>query len=197
MRGEVPIFDPGTYPPIIEPLFGYVPERAEFAYTPKQRSWYLRVYEGKCAFPRYDEQRGWFACKSQNRIEIHHLTPSSWIKNQMKDIDPNSLDLEGGIMGMALCRPHHDDVIHPDISAALMAYHTDNTLIKQVIENHKLLSQEGHVFWNDVWDELMKDIAKSVINNYIIQNPLDSYPQDVAWNKKPHFKHHWSDGLFQ
>lgn len=174
IRGHVPMIDP-------MPL-----EKAEFSYTPKQRAWWLRVYDNQCAFPRYDEARGWYPCGSTEKLEVHHITPSAWIKAQMPWQDPNEIIMEEGIMGIVICRWHHDQVIHPDIGDALRHYHDveGTNTIKEAVSKHQEMSVRGDKFWEDQFDQMLIDTASQYINNYIMGHPEDLYPQDGKWKRE-------------
>lgn len=176
--------EPGFQPPfpIRDPL---VFERVEFAFTKRQREWWLRVYENirgvpQCAFPRYNEARGWHRCDvtGADNLEIHHIKPTAWLAEQEPWQDPNET------LGIALCDFHHRRTIHPDIGEAFDRYGEDKGGIARAVEKHRELARQGIVFWRDDFDETMTDIAEVAKQRYMAINPGDPYPKDPSWEKK-------------
>lgn len=179
--------------PYIIPL-GEMGDRmpAELAFTTKQRQWWLRVYtngQGKpqCAFPMYDEERGFYRCgvTGEKNLEIHHITPTGWIRIQKPWSDPNAIDFEEGHLGIALCDYHHDRIIHPDIGAAFDNYKKDKGIFKRTIERHNELAREGIIFWDNDYDEFLIETAEAAVRSYCQLHPNDLYPDDPSWKKKP------------
>ena len=197
MKDLTPISDPMIpQAPISEPYL-YPIERAEFAYTNLQRDWWLKVYGGRCHFTNYTEDRGFFICDRSDRIEIHHITPGSYIRAQRPDLDPNQINFMENHLGIALCKAHHIFVIHPDIGEAFQNYGQDKDGISKVIKRHKELAALGEIFWNDNFDQLMLHTATEAIGNYMISNPGDFYPLDVSWSKQQRpKKKRWFDDTF-
>lgn len=187
--------------PIVEP--GLRPEQIDCAYTPKQRQWWLRVYQNQwglpqCAFPEYTEEQGFVRCEYTHPegkgLEIHHIKPSSFIKVQEPWRDPNAIE---STLAIAVCKPHHDKVIHPDVGYAISHYHQDKAGIAKAIHEHHELAKSGIVFWDNSYDQMLLDTAQQAVQVYVVQHPLDAYPVDVSWQKHPHPpKKHWSDGIF-
>ena len=194
---EAPIWIDGPRSPLIpifDPRLKTEPERVEFAYSERQREWYRRVYQNKCHFPRYDEGRGFFICGVNNKNEVHHITPTAWIRGQLPHLDPNSLDFDNGLLGILLCHSHHDDVIHPDIGGALTNYWQDKEGIKRTVENHKTMAMKGVIFWNNEYDDTMKYVAEQAIHRYMAYHPHDVYPDDAKWAKGVHpAERRWED----
>lgn len=179
-------WEPGiNYEPIFDPLIPGQEIPVLFSYTRKQRMWWRRVYDDKCAFPVYSERRGWTRCSSNKKIEIHHLTPTAWILEQNPGMDPNDINFEEGYLGIALCRFHHDNVIHKDIGDAIRNYWADKEGIARAAADHRELARQGIIFWDNSWDQAMKEIAKEAIRKYMQKNPVDVYPRDPKWKKKP------------
>ena len=188
--------------PIKAPASEMFPERADFAFTSKQRQWYLRVYTNpdtglvQCGFHRYNEERGWYRCEvtGAENIEIHHIQPSGWTQEQEPYNDPNRLSVENNL-GIALCsKLHHDTTLHPDIRKAYREYHNNPDSFKEAIRKHKELAKEGIVFWNDEWDEALKIIAQESVIRYVMEHPDDPYPSDPKWARTKHPKKpHWTD----
>lgn len=181
---EIPIFEPGTYVPMMAPGILGVPDVMQASYTAKQRQWFLRVYDSKCHFPTYSERYGWGTCGRREKLEIHHITPSAWIKEQMPETDPNSLNYAEGLLGIALCKYHHDFAIHPDVYQAIKNYGNDKGGIKRTIDSHHEKAKQGEVFWNTDYDEMMKRAAEQAIMNYVMSHPCDKFPTDPKWKGK-------------
>jgi len=167
------------------------------AFTPEERQFWLRVYtnghgEPQCGFPRYSEEKGWYRCETMGakNLEIHHLLPSAWIIEQLAWADPNSIDLETGMVGVALCKHlHHDTTIHPDIGMAYKLYRQgDKDAFRKSLGQHKKLAEQGEHFWRDDFDNTLREIATQALMDYTREHPNDKYPADKSWRKKKHPK---------
>lgn len=175
--------------PIGEPSDEIFP--ANFAFTPRQRAWYSRVYSGVCHFPKFTDDGQIYHCGSDQNIEVHHIQPDGWTRAQEPWQDPNDT------MGIALCRAHHNGVIHPDIQEARDNYRQDQQSFTKAITKHREYAALGKVFWNDEWDVMLRAIAEGAVERYMTGNPGDLYPVDVSWGKRDHPKEKkWYDNLF-
>ena len=168
--------------------------KAEFAYTTIQRAWYMRVYGGRCVFPMSKDDGRLVYCGSDNKIEIHHVLPSQMIMSQEPWTDPNELDIDRRHVGLALCQMHHH-TIHPDIRDAFIHYGEDKKGIKRAVHEHKVLADQGIVFWDDSYDEALVAIATRHIQKYMREYPDDPYPVDRRWAKGNHPNSFW-DRIF-
>ena len=163
----------------------------EFAFTGRQRAWYLRVFTGECHFPKFTPDGEIGICGRSDNLEVHHITPDSWTRAQEPWKDPDDT------VGIVLCRGHHNGTIHPDIQEARDNYRYDQQSFAKAIHQHHVLSERGEHFWNDEWDVILRAIAEEKIAIYMTNNPDDKYPVNVAWGKKPHPKEKkWYSGLF-
>lgn len=172
-----------------DPDEGIVP--LEFGFTPRQRAWYARVYHGVCHFPKFTDDGQIYPCGSDENMELHHILVSAWILAQQPWQDPNET------LGIYLCRPHHNGVLHPDIQEARDNYKYDQDSFSKAIAKHREAAARGEVFWNDEWDEMLRAIAEGAIERYMTEHPEDKYPVDVSWGKKDHPKEKkWYDNLF-
>lgn len=174
--------------PIGDPGIG-LPESAELSFTQRQRAWWLRVYQNdagdpQCAFTRYSEEKGWYRCETigASNLEVHHIQPTAWTEAQEPWQDPNDT------LGITLCRFHHQRTIHPDIGEALDNYGEDKDGIRKTVEGHRDLADRGEVFWRNDFDDTLTETAEAARQHYMIEHPLDPYPDDPKWTKTVHPK---------
>ncbi len=175
-------------PPIADFTEGIEP--AIFAYTPKQREWWLRVFSSQCAFPVEFDDGGIRSCGRSENLEVHHIQPDAWTRAQEPWQDPNDT------AGILLCRAHHNGTIHPDIGEARDNYWCNQDSFAEALTKHKELARRGDIFWNDDFDEMLRAVSEEAVQRYMQDNPHDHYPEDVSWGKKPHpKKKRWYDGI--
>ena len=163
---------------MIEPRPLWMPEVAEFAYTQRQKSWYGRVYKGHF----FSLDTGTFLPVNGHRIEIHHILPAATLIES--GIDPNSLNILAGIVGIPLKREDHLGKIHKDMDQAIKDYFKDPQAIKKAVARHHEMARQGRVYWDNRWDAVMVTAARKMIAKYLLNNPTDPYPPDVSWAKR-------------
>ena len=157
------------------------------SYTPDQRQWYLQAYDETCAFPIGIDGYGWSwdGCGRTPPLEIHHLLPSAWIKEQLPYEDPNSINFSLGMVGIALCRRHHH-LIHPDVGKAFSIYHLDKGAIREAVNTHSEMAKRGEKFWEDKYDGVLLQVAAQAVLGFASLNKDYPYPPDKKWRKNPH-----------
>ena len=95
-------------------------------FTQKQRLWFLERDGNRCMW--YDKILGvWVRCKGNTELQIHHIVPRGWARENMGlDFPVNSSD-----NGITLCRKHHvgwymghqyKNCVHTDNEATRIAY---------------------------------------------------------------------------
>lgn len=112
MNGElevIPISEPLTPIPIFDPkIYDYA---LELAYPPEQRDWIKRRDGGRCQFPVLDANQNFYGFYYEDAhpragiVNIHHITPTGYMRRWMAQDDPNSplngitlsVDLHNGI----------------------------------------------------------------------------------------------------
>lgn len=148
------------------------------ALSAKQRKWILERDDHQCQFPVYDEERGWHACGSRDRLQVHHINPQRWGKAEGKTEE--ELDRPENLL--TLCYYHHQIFIHPDMETARKDYGRQKTLgidkpdsFRWTFKKRDEAIKRGEHYWNDDWDEAMKEIAKERTDNFIIRGK--KYPQ--------------------
>lgn len=175
----------GMYAPSKENFRAYAPAlpeqqglEHELAFTKKQRDWYLRVYGDRCQFPYEKDDGTHKICGSKNQIQVHHIIPASWTLENDPEQDPNNTP------GIALCRHHHINYVHPEIGEALRNYQQDPEAIKRAVQWHKDMAAEQTIFWVDEWDDLFLKIYEYKVEKFISEHPESSYPEDKKWARK-------------
>ncbi len=186
----------GIIAPMMEPSLTPEITHFELAFTKKQRDWWLRVYSNsrgipQCGFVEYDERHGFHRCHSTEPLQVHHIIPDAWTRAQTPEKDPNDINTTYGI---ALCKYHHIEIIHPDIGQAMRDYWKDPDAISKAVAEHKTLAQQGIIFWDDTYDQLMTRTAIKRVSDYLRMRPYDTYPVDKKWAKTEHPKpSDWKD----
>lgn len=142
------------------------------ALSKKQRQAILERDEYQCQFPVYDEDRGFHACGRKGRLEVHHLRPQRQGKSE--GMTEEELDRPENLL--TLCYYHHQVFIHPDMEEARKDYGRQKRRgikkpdsFKRAFQERDRKVRNGEVYWNDDWDEAMKEVAKERTDNAIIR----------------------------
>jgi len=189
-----PITEPNIEIPILEPD---TPIKAEFAFRPKTREWWLNVGGGKCQYEYYDEKRGWQECHKIAK-HVHHIRPEGVTLHEGDDPEKN--------VGLPLCAEHHvrhtgtqehlwDFSFHPDIGHAYRGYRFwkeqetrfgkgagGPSPFQEAVEGHREKTRNGERHW----------ASTNEVDQYYIQKMRDMATSYIArtGDKKPNMKSH-------
>lgn len=159
------------------------------ALSNKQKAWFYRVYEHKCYFPMYSEKRGFHACGSTFKVELHHLAPQGFVKRVLKGLFNNgNPDVPTNIL--PICKRQHVgyryggsldhqndlvDVIHTDAAWAYRQYSKQGKeAFNKVFSGRESFTTP---YWNTDWDVAMQQIADRIVGAYLIAHPNDPFPK--------------------
>lgn len=141
-------------------------------YTPKLRQKILERDKGKCQFPLYDEQRGWYFCNSMDRVQVHHIEPQRWAEFMLLQANVNEF-----ANLITLCFYHHQSEVHPDMVTARADYGRQKKLgvtkpdsYERTLKKREEQLRGGEKYWNDDFDQFFRDRAEEQSKRVEVRN---------------------------
>lgn len=163
--------------------------------TTRQRRWITNAWTQTvgldCQMFNYTEKKGFCPC-GRKEVHLHHIMPKryardvlEWTREEINNpkniipICPRSHLGRGYPREMSL--DHHNgepvDIIHTDIAWAFRNYKPEeNNSFKRVMSGRNVLVDKGDEYWNPDYDFYLVERAREVVDNYVIMNPNDHYP---------------------
>lgn len=153
---------------------GTVAQEEVAGFTKKQRQFFLDVYGHQCAF-HWKVNGRWVRCKNTRNLQIHHIVPRGWCRENMNRRFPTN----GAGNGIALCPHHHvgPQGVHPDTYEAKIAYREGNRKAYEVMmAKRREMNKDGRPYWDTTWDMMFARLNKRFVSKYLHKNPGVKYP---------------------
>lgn len=139
-------------------------EKKRGGFTKAQRTWIKNRDNLQCVM-----------CSAVDNLECHHITPFRYALVVLKwplDLvnSPNNC--------VVLCRTCHSgntESVHPDISLAHRAYHTDKSAYSKVFAERDFLCRQGQTYHFSGHDFWFRQIAEKNTMRYLAESGIP-YP---------------------
>ena len=90
------------------------------------------------------------------RLEVHHIVPQGYGKS----IGMTEEQLDQPTNLLLICERAHHTHVHPDMLNAKANYHLNKGSFQEVFNERKHTLAQGEPYWNTIYDDQMKVIAK-------------------------------------
>ena len=142
--------------------------------TKQQRLWILKRDNYQCQFIILDEEPP-RRCGKTEKLHTHHIIPVDWGYELLKQT-PQEVNRAENVI--TLCEEHHMEFIHPDYGIeARKLYKFNSRSYQKITEYHQALRKAGIPYWNTIWDDMLRIIARIRTWQYQLAHPNEPYPE--------------------